>query len=1157
MAVNKITEVTTASALNDDASFLITQEETVGGQDVEALRRVSLEDVLEVTGSAKDISALQEGVENIVEKGPNLISADAAVQGYNGVVVKYQNGHVNVTGTANNSGGRTKSLAEVTLPAGTYTARVFNVNAHEKAYPEIFVQNKADSSIIASVGVQTPADATITLAAQTTVFIGVNVVSGRQYDSDFDFQLEKGSASTEYMPPFGSATDYYAREDLADLKSRVSILEPAATSSDVGKALKAKTGSGGAVTEWELGEAAIIDATLTQAGEAADAKATGDAIDGLEDQIGNTPMGTTATTITGAIAEHESDISGINTALAGKQATLTFDNVPTENSTNPVKSGGVYSAVGAKLDAPLTAGTAGQALVTDGNGGVSWNDVEIEVDDTLSQQGEAADAKATGDAISELSTHVTALDEFAFGEETTVTPTVVNKLNISANGSSYYNPNGYDTQYIPIQKGETWTLSVVATKAATFRYAFASSIPANGVSATYIKEVSLAKDETGSCEYTANADGYLSVSYYEAFLKSISADGTDGGASKTLNEHSQKIEALEETAEDVEQLLEDVSGLSDDVADLETDLGAIRTATVTDVGKVLSVKTVTSGSVTEWDFIDSDIQANYPDIDKITTATFINAQYYLAKYHECIREVKLGSQLWTSGYSSNTDTTLLVNTTTLKGQFYGSPDSTAYQGRTIGVRTIYLEAGDVIISNVDTIYDNETLKIPTFAGNSFINGYRGAIIGNCQINNETNTGNVYYAREAFDGKFRAYPITTTGYYHVSYRVDVSYTNKIYVYHKQSAILDDGDWLQDITDSIVFNDGYVAYNSSSGFNESAITDNIGASGRYQQKTVMLSLSGNTGKSLVVTGVNFQVEPLSGNPLVIHYEENEQQQLEPTTNYLVFQNHIFKTRNYITVPLTDSDDIRVQFPTQACPPFMRFYIVDTNVLKRKGLVNPVFYGKKIMGFGDSYIAGQGVTPTWHNLIALNNYGHYIGNGWAGAGLVFGGGGSLMNRLSYLDENADIYLLVFGRNDDSNGIRIGDNDDYIDDTQTWDAAYLTQQSFKGCMNYLFNYLETHHPFAKICMITPWGFENLPTVTSGLSVIDYVEAERVISYKWGISFFNAAGEAGIHVRIEAFRSRYFKENIDSSHLNQDGHDLMYRRSEKLLTELLYEPDE
>ena len=40
----------------------------------------------------------------------------------------------------------------------------------------------------------------------------------------------------------------------------------------------------------------------------------------------------------------------MNTALAAKQDTLTFDNVPTANSNNPVKSGGVKTAIDAKQD---------------------------------------------------------------------------------------------------------------------------------------------------------------------------------------------------------------------------------------------------------------------------------------------------------------------------------------------------------------------------------------------------------------------------------------------------------------------------------------------------------------------------------------------------------------------------------------------------------------------------------------------------------------------------------------------------------------------------------------------------------------------------------------------------------------------------------------
>ena len=50
-------------------------------------------------------------------------------------------------------------------------------------------------------------------------------------------------------------------------------------------------------------------------------------------------------------------------ALAGKQPMLTFDNVPTESSTNPVKSGGVYAAIAEEADTRAAAIAAIVALI--------------------------------------------------------------------------------------------------------------------------------------------------------------------------------------------------------------------------------------------------------------------------------------------------------------------------------------------------------------------------------------------------------------------------------------------------------------------------------------------------------------------------------------------------------------------------------------------------------------------------------------------------------------------------------------------------------------------------------------------------------------------------------------------------------------------------
>ena len=44
--------------------------------------------------------------------------------------------------------------------------------------------------------------------------------------------------------------------------------------------------------------------------------------------------------------------------ISGKQDTLTFDDNPTQGSTNPVKSGGVYGALALKVDSVSVNGTA-------------------------------------------------------------------------------------------------------------------------------------------------------------------------------------------------------------------------------------------------------------------------------------------------------------------------------------------------------------------------------------------------------------------------------------------------------------------------------------------------------------------------------------------------------------------------------------------------------------------------------------------------------------------------------------------------------------------------------------------------------------------------------------------------------------------------------
>lgn len=94
-----------------------------------------------------------------------------------------------------------------------------------------------------------------------------------------------------------------------------------------------------------------------------------------------------------AHTHEQSEVSGLASALAGKQATLTFDDAPTSGSNNPVKSGGIFTAIANAVANKLT------KLTTFTTG----NFVKVKSDGTLEDSGKKAsdfaDAAATATAL--------------------------------------------------------------------------------------------------------------------------------------------------------------------------------------------------------------------------------------------------------------------------------------------------------------------------------------------------------------------------------------------------------------------------------------------------------------------------------------------------------------------------------------------------------------------------------------------------------------------------------------------------------------------------------------------------------------------------------------------------------------------------------------
>ena len=104
------------------------------------------------------------------------------------------------------------------------------------------------------------------------------------------------------------------------------------------------------------------------------------------------------------IAANESAIGQLRTTVQAIQQDMP-DTTQIESDVSALQNSvnGINMTLGTKMNEPTTEGTNGQVLTTDGNGNRTWTTVQggagVEIDDTLTQQGEAADAKAAGDAL--------------------------------------------------------------------------------------------------------------------------------------------------------------------------------------------------------------------------------------------------------------------------------------------------------------------------------------------------------------------------------------------------------------------------------------------------------------------------------------------------------------------------------------------------------------------------------------------------------------------------------------------------------------------------------------------------------------------------------------------------------------------------------------
>ena len=253
----------------------------------------------------------------------------------------------------------------------------------------------------------------------------------------------------------------------------------------------------------------------------------------------------------------------VGDALAGKQDVLTFDNAPTSGSSNPVKSSGIYTALGTKANTSDLATVATSGSYTDLSNTPTIPDELADLTDdsthrlvTDTEKG-TWNAKANESEAVELRKKVTAIENYA-GTSYSILQAGTPGCILYADGSIYTISAVTSTykysDFIPVKKGAVIdyilrtpnNVAMIAfyTTASISSYVQSSSVVGTGGAVTG--------------KYTVPADGYVILSMRND-LQTIKADYTYGG----------NIGELQDEIDDIESELDSYDGTKESVETLQ------------------------------------------------------------------------------------------------------------------------------------------------------------------------------------------------------------------------------------------------------------------------------------------------------------------------------------------------------------------------------------------------------------------------------------------------------------------------------------------------------------------------------------------------------------------------------------------------------------
>lgn len=233
---------------------------------------------------------------------------------------------------------------------------------------------------------------------------------------------------------------------------------------------------------------------------------------------------------------------------------------------------------------------------------------------------------------------------------------------------------------------------------------------------------------------------------------------------------------------------------------------------------------------------------------------------------------------------------------------------------------------------------------------------------------------------------------------------------------------------------------------------------------------------------------------------------------------------------------------------------------NTELQKVVVENQWKGKKVAFLGDSITDKNHIGTTkcyWEYLaemLGLEAFSYGI-NGNQMDGLL----GQAENLLKEQGDAIDAIIVFAGTNDYNAGIPLGDwyEEEYrevpLADGKTGSRRYrkpvMSNDTFRGRINRLMNYLKTNFPSKQIIVLTPlhrgfaqFGAQNVQPEEAypnriGVYVDEYVQVLKEAGNVWAVPVIDLNSISGLYPMNDAHVRYFHQSDTDRLHPNAEGH--------------------